>query len=350
MAAEFLKRQLAIPADELPADERLCTICTCKYGAKNPDGTVEYVLQFSECKHKFGSNCIETWLKQSNECPLCRRELYPGSKIESIPRYDDDASESGSEGDWDSEDEEMAERRDQEAEALEEFEREREPTVDELDEFEATGSGALPFEMQAQATGPETRQWRLASTRRRGALADRALYQQVRERQLRDGTSPVLPFVHRSQAILDWEDDRALFEYLRGIGAFRQPGMDIERLRQIKSSDEEIYEYLRNQGAKWVLSRNGWYLFGRRMVFAGIEVEKSEEEKRFEELQEQGAFRTLGINFCFRDVREPCETPTDWDVYQRILQDGATWDRYRETWINQLGYSVYGDIPIPSRH
>lgn len=42
-------------------------------------------------------------------------------------------------------------------------------------------------------------------------------------------------------------------------------------------------------------------LFGRRMVFGGLEPVLSEEEKTFQGLQEAGAFRLPGVSQCFRN-------------------------------------------------
>ncbi|CAI2374677.1 unnamed protein product [Moneuplotes crassus] len=30
-----------------------------------------------ECKHVFHNTCINSWLKQNNTCPICRKEIYP---------------------------------------------------------------------------------------------------------------------------------------------------------------------------------------------------------------------------------------------------------------------------------
>ena len=34
-----------------------------------------------DCKHSFHENCIKTWLKYNNSCPLCRCEVVRGPDI-----------------------------------------------------------------------------------------------------------------------------------------------------------------------------------------------------------------------------------------------------------------------------
>jgi hypothetical protein len=47
-----------------------CSICFESFT------TFHLPLKFRECKHVFGCVCILRWLNKSNQCPLCRRELY----------------------------------------------------------------------------------------------------------------------------------------------------------------------------------------------------------------------------------------------------------------------------------
>lgn len=46
-----------------------CSICLDKYSLN------ENCTTLSNCSHRFHSNCIQTWLKGSNTCPLCRKEV-----------------------------------------------------------------------------------------------------------------------------------------------------------------------------------------------------------------------------------------------------------------------------------
>ncbi|KAL1801410.1 hypothetical protein ACET3X_001752 [Alternaria dauci] len=41
----------------------------------NPEEQVG--IELKTCGHIFGKTCIETWLEDSNSCPMCRKVLYP---------------------------------------------------------------------------------------------------------------------------------------------------------------------------------------------------------------------------------------------------------------------------------
>lgn len=43
-----------------------CTICL--------DEMSEDDVRLKPCKHQFHRKCIQTWLNQSNECPVCRKK------------------------------------------------------------------------------------------------------------------------------------------------------------------------------------------------------------------------------------------------------------------------------------
>ncbi|KAI0814567.1 hypothetical protein GGR55DRAFT_437710 [Xylaria sp. FL0064] len=62
---------------QLPLEE--CPICHDPVGLKNPEGVMESWVHL-HCGHKFGTQCIQTWLEESAErephsvptCPICR--------------------------------------------------------------------------------------------------------------------------------------------------------------------------------------------------------------------------------------------------------------------------------------
>ncbi|KAI1111902.1 hypothetical protein F5Y14DRAFT_453498 [Nemania sp. NC0429] len=64
-------------AQEPPLEE--CPICHDPVGVPNPEGILESWVHL-HCNHKFGTQCIQTWLKESAErdphatpsCPICR--------------------------------------------------------------------------------------------------------------------------------------------------------------------------------------------------------------------------------------------------------------------------------------
>ncbi|KAI0874582.1 hypothetical protein GGS24DRAFT_500654 [Hypoxylon argillaceum] len=62
---------------DVPLEE--CPICHDAVGVRNPEGVLESWVHL-HCKHKFGTQCIQTWLEESAErdphsipsCPICR--------------------------------------------------------------------------------------------------------------------------------------------------------------------------------------------------------------------------------------------------------------------------------------
>lgn len=46
-----------------------CVVCMDKFGKE------EEVTRMTKCQHKFHRNCIETWLRGSDHCPLCRTKV-----------------------------------------------------------------------------------------------------------------------------------------------------------------------------------------------------------------------------------------------------------------------------------
>ena len=63
--------------DDLPAEDRCCSICFAAYGTQiTPEVKGECPVQLP-CSHVFGLVCLKTWLTENNTCPICRRELFP---------------------------------------------------------------------------------------------------------------------------------------------------------------------------------------------------------------------------------------------------------------------------------
>ena len=54
--------------DKLDVDKKKCTICLENY--VNGDETIAL-----PCIHIFHANCIKTWLKENNSCPICKNEI-----------------------------------------------------------------------------------------------------------------------------------------------------------------------------------------------------------------------------------------------------------------------------------
>ena len=111
-------------------------------------------------------------------------------------------------------------------------------------------------------------------------LEQELLKQQQCERiQLERGLYRVPSLSMSEGPVPTFEQHPWLFEYLQTQEAFNQPGVDIER-QSVGAllTDEDLYDHLRNLGAKWYLDRKGWFLFGRHMAFGGIEHVLCKEE------------------------------------------------------------------------
>lgn len=55
--------------DPLIVDEETCNICCDKYIAN------QFKRVLPECCHTFHKKCIDKWLKQKGECPICRKNF-----------------------------------------------------------------------------------------------------------------------------------------------------------------------------------------------------------------------------------------------------------------------------------
>ena len=85
---QFLS-QLLKPENTVPADGgQECMICQEEYGTRScDDDTAEKQIRLPcDPKHTVGSNCIVTWLKANNTCPVCRYEFFPKEKKSNIDR------------------------------------------------------------------------------------------------------------------------------------------------------------------------------------------------------------------------------------------------------------------------
>lgn len=51
-----------------------CAICLEKF-------TNNDLISDIRCKHAFHKKCINTWIKEKNNCPLCKRDLINKKKI-----------------------------------------------------------------------------------------------------------------------------------------------------------------------------------------------------------------------------------------------------------------------------
>ena len=349
---DFIKTQEAIPTHELPEDDRECAICTTEYGHRMADGRIEHAVKLS-CKHIAGSLCLQQWLTDNTQCAFCRIELFPKSREPRGTLARNDRSE-------------MRETTigEEEERLLDEFEMDREPTADEVDEREATASSSSILaerEFNMGASVDTVQRAKTASLRRRADWYSRVLYDEFRGQQIRSGDreSEILPRLTRWEAAsgsLGWESDLKLFNHLRGEGAFNLSGMFELRFKLSDPSDACLYEHLRDHGYRWDIARHGWFRFGRRMLFDDAPIEVPAVERDFQRLTLQGAFRTLGVTRSFRDVHnlspdnQAMLTPTDWQIYTQIRNDRMHWHEDDRCWWDEDHESVgYGDLPSSAR-
>ncbi|KAJ0901540.1 putative transcription factor C2H2 family [Helianthus annuus] len=56
--------------DEGKEEEDVCAICLQEFEMSERCTTLE-------CKHRYHQECIEKWLEQKNDCPICRAKVFP---------------------------------------------------------------------------------------------------------------------------------------------------------------------------------------------------------------------------------------------------------------------------------
>ena len=77
-----------------------CMICREPYGTPFSDTRPdEYQIRLPcNTKHTVGSNCIAKWLREHNNCPICRHEFFPNPRTGNDSEEEDDDEDSWS--DW----------------------------------------------------------------------------------------------------------------------------------------------------------------------------------------------------------------------------------------------------------
>ncbi len=237
---------------------------------------------------------------------------------------------------------------------LADFEEHRVPTEDEVDELEASGRSGT-WNHVSNDNEQATQSWRAAAVRRRSDMHTRNLYDDERINQIQTGIlrDDILPALEPWELIggaIGWQSDRALFRHLQAVGAFSVPGMESDRRTPPNISDEAFYEQLRNNGVRYIRERHGWFRYGKRVFFGGVQPELAFNELGFDRLSEQGAFRTIGITRSFRDVDnlfpgKDTLTPTDYEIFETTGDDRAHFHADERCWYNDQHELLYGDVP-----
>ena len=82
--ADVVADKMVITAEqekELEKEDADCLICKCEFEK-------DEVLTILKCRHKFHDDCITTWFKFNNACPLCKQTvLRNGSLREIVSKY-----------------------------------------------------------------------------------------------------------------------------------------------------------------------------------------------------------------------------------------------------------------------
>jgi hypothetical protein len=81
----------AVPAT--PEDENPCPIC---YTELDPD--VARSIMVCPCDHLFHTGCLKKWMKQKNECPVCRAELPVIEEQDSDPEDEEEKEDEYEDG------------------------------------------------------------------------------------------------------------------------------------------------------------------------------------------------------------------------------------------------------------
>ena len=252
--SEFVQGLYSFKPEDLPENEsRECAICNQAYGPARGLASAEIATRLS-CGHYFGLNCIFNHMAEefgnSNRCPnpQCNKIAYAklvgnltvDDMVETI-EFDD------------------LQRPIEEPEQADENHQHSEYTVEESDcapsptesLTESQVNEALDHELRLAHQYDEDRRWQHAETRRIGAIVDHALYQYF----LYEGVD--LPPCDWTQTILSREQDQAMFEELRRIGAFCRDDPTMQEFGE-NLSDFDVYEAIRDRGLGWDVNLERW--------------------------------------------------------------------------------------------
>lgn len=227
---------------QLPSDRQTCGTCREDY-ADDQDGVA--IVQLPCCQNGIHRECILLWVGESkannNTCPFCRHKLFTRLHYNGRGLDLDDLQIT------------------MPAEGM------------NIAMTAMTDRRFIPqsSNISIRDTGYGDHRLRLADIRRQGALKDRRLYQ-----QLLAGGARLAGNLQLDTHVLNFDQDRAMFEELRRQGAFTQPGMDAAyRAVGLRFTDTAIYEEQRNRGRWWNPEIRRWHHKDGRPVDHLIDID-----------------------------------------------------------------------------
>ena len=88
IAERFVEQLPKIPKASLDEADQHCSICQEDFESQTSNSQSEHAVKL-RCTHVFGSECIKTWVRSHNSCPVCRQSIDE--------RFSHDQYESGEE-------------------------------------------------------------------------------------------------------------------------------------------------------------------------------------------------------------------------------------------------------------
>ncbi len=315
----FLRELPRVALGDVPSESCKCPICQIKYLEEDPDsGYTEHPIMLP-CNHIIGRHCLTRWLKptpggNANTCPLCRLELFDPWPA---------PPESETSGDDETENVEQTERPSSNYIARLSISIAREhgyalgPYLGHIDKY------ARPLELRM-----------IAAHRRAVSLHEADLYLELEGMGL-DLAGELAP-----GDLLDYDQDQALFEYLLRHGAFRGICLNEEHREELEGpmrgdrlDDYAIWSRLRDRGIYWRVE-NFSQATGRWITRLGESLYPRENKYSpniFEELLQEGAFSTPGIDREFRSQG----IVSDYRIFRELVDLARTWDASQRTWTSE---------------
>ncbi len=297
LGSQYVAGLPLVRASELPNDRQECGTCLEDYKDEADDVPV---VRLPCCKSTVHRECALEWLGEdkakNNSCPFCRQRLFtrlnyngqdlpPEAVLDGLA-VDDEGVDNFRMNDMRMDDLRMDNLRMQnlrmDGVGMDDLDfGDSDPELSDYDmptrdnRYDRLPRGAAGYQ-PPRAAVPDTsvndraidhRRLQDANVRRQGALQDCLVY-----RELLQAGAP-LGNLRPNAHVLNFFQDRAMFDELRRRGAFAQPGMDEQYRTEAVQSDVEIYEDLRDKDIRWDVRTGGWHHPDGRDVRFGAGVE-----------------------------------------------------------------------------